>query len=444
MDKKVKITKLENSQARMAITVPAKDVEKAYTELLNKYAKEVQIKGFRKGKAPVHILEQKYGEAIAMENADRIIESVAQEAVSEAKEKDQPLPYSTITHDPDLKVERGKDLNFSFVYDVMPVVKLDKYTDLTVKVEDSSVSKKEVDAEIERLREQNALVVEKKSGKIEDKDIVTCSFYEVDKDKNIVEGTQRNNFVFTVGSNANFYDLDDKVKGMKKGDEKTFKLSYDKDNAPSQDYIGKKINLFVKIDEIKVKDLPKLDNEFAQDISSEYKTLKDLESNTKKKLNEKLEQVRENKRLEVILDEILKKVKIDVPVSMINMELENNWKNTIRQSGLQEDQMLQFLKMQGQTKQEFMKNWEPDVITHLNRQLVLDAIVKQEKFKADSKKLKERVEKELAQIKDEGTLNYYKSLIEDEMKMQKAIDFILEKNTFKVEKKVPYQEFITR
>ncbi len=442
MDKKVDVASLEKSQVKLTITIKAKEVDQAYTKLLNKYAKEAQIKGFRKGKAPVHVLEQKFGDSIAQESAYNLLEDAVKEAVTEVSDENKPLPYSTPTllDEDKLSFEKNTDLVFSVAYDVLPKVDLKNYKDIEVLVDDSKIKKADVTKEIKKLQDDNALIIEK-DGPIANSDIVTCSFHELDADKKPVAGTERKGFVFTVGTKTNFYDLDDKILKMKKGDNKTFHLEYNKDNAPSKDYIDKTIDLYVEIEEVKKKDLPKLDDEFAQDVSEKYKTFKDLENATKEKLNDKLDNIRKNKRLETLLVEILKETTIDLPTSMVNIELEQQWRNTLKQSGLKEEQMLQFLKMQKQTKEDFIGNWRPAAEEHIKKQLVLDAIVKNEKIEADEKELNDRVEKELANVKDEATKNYYKDMIADELKMQKAIDFILNNNKFKVDKEVPFEEY---
>ena len=198
------VTAKDNSAVELTVTIKKEAAKEAYTKLLNDYSKKIQIKGFRKGKAPSHVLEQKFGEGIKEEAAMNLVEESLKIVFDEIDEK--PLPYST----PALQegAELGNfdtDYKFSVIYDVFPTLKVGEYKDLEIEVPDAKVLKKDEDRELEKLREQNAVVIEKTDGAVEKDDIVTINYCELDEEGNEVEGSSREDFVFTVGSGYNIY-----------------------------------------------------------------------------------------------------------------------------------------------------------------------------------------------------------------------------------------------
>ena len=221
MDYEKNVTLKEKSHAELSVKIKKADVQESYKKLLNKYSKELQIPGFRKGKVPVSVLETKYGDAIKGDLAGDLIEESLKEIFESLDEYERPLPYSypELNEKPELKVE--EDFSFTVHYDVFPKVEIKKTEGFTIEVPEASVSEKDIKKELERLQERNALVTACKEGASAEKDhIATIDYCELDDEGKTISGIERKDFVFTIGSGLNIYKIDDDIIGMKKGESK--------------------------------------------------------------------------------------------------------------------------------------------------------------------------------------------------------------------------------
>ncbi|WP_320127439.1 trigger factor [uncultured Sphaerochaeta sp.] len=440
-DKSIK--ELENSSVALTVTVTADTIEEGYKATLAKYAKEVQLKGFRKGKVPLSVLEGKFGTSIREESTFNSIEEALKEALETVEEKYKPLSYST----PELQDEEtlmpfkaNSDITFTVNYDVMPTFELPTYTGLTVSVPKVSISDEDVTKEIDKLRDQNAMVIDK-AGVAEEGDIVTLDYVELDSENNEVAGSERKDFVFTIGSGYNFYQIDKDIIGMKTGDEKTFEKTY-ADDSTVEGYAGKTITLKVSVKAVKTREVPALDDEFAQDVKEEYKNVADLVNATKEKLETSLKAKLEEIKLNTLSDELLAKVSIAVPKSMIDLEVEQSWKRYVKQTGLSEDQIVKFLDYQHKTKEELTEPWRASAEKSLRIQLIMEQIKEKEDFALDEAELNKTCDEQLKEITDEEQKKYYRSMIEDDMKFQKISPFLQENNTFVDGDVVTYNDFM--
>jgi len=436
------VKELEKSAVELAITVKQEALADSYTKVLQKYTKSLQIPGFRKGKAPASVLEQKFGPAMREESVYTLIDDAVQEALKQVEDKYKPLPYSSpnLVDEDNISTDIDKDLQFSITYDIMPQFELPTYTGISVEVPKVEVTDDEVSKEIEKLRDQNALVIEKDKA-VEKDDIITVDYVEIDSDGKEVAGTDHKDFVFTVGSGTNFYKIDDDVLGMKKGDVKSIEKSFPEDSEYPE-YAGKTITLKVELKQVKVRDVPELDDEFAQDVSEDYKSVSDLLSATKEKLEKSLESHLKETKLQHIVDKILEQVTIAVPQSMIEMEVDSSWRRFVSQSGMPEDQILKFLEFQGQTKDDFTATWREPAEKNIRVQLLMEKIKEKEGFTLEEKELEEEVNTQLPEGTDENTRSYYKTIIEDDMKIKKTGDFLLENNTFTEGDAIAYDTFM--
>jgi len=437
------IKELEHSAVELTITVTSEAVEKEYKSALAKYAKTLQIKGFRKGKAPQSVVEAKLGQAVREESTFNVIEDALKEAIGTVEDKHKPLSYSTpqlLNEEALLPFEAEKDLTFSVKYDVMPVVELPAYKGLKISYPKVTLPKEAVDAEIEKLRQQNAMTIEKK-GKAADGDIVTVDYVEVAEDGSEVEETRRADFVFTLGSGSNFYEIDKDVVGMEAGEEKTVEKTYAEDSDKAG-LGGRTLSLKITLKALKMRDVPELDDEFAQDVKEEYKTVADLVKGTKEKLQEALDAKLESEKYKALYAELRKNTPIALPETMVTMELEQAWNRHVCQTGLSEEQILQFLDFQGQSKEDIIAPWREGAEESLKTQLILDKIKDEEKFEIDEEELKKLADEQLAGITDEKQRSYYLSMMEDDMRFAKTGPFLLENNTFTEGEKVDYTTFM--
>ncbi len=437
------IKELDHSAVELTITVKSETIEKEYKSALAKYAKTLQIKGFRKGKAPQSVVEAKLGQAVREESTFNVIEDALKEAIGGVEDKYKPLSYSTpqlLDEENLTPFEAEKDLTFSVKYDVMPNVELPAYKGLKISYPKVTLPKEAVDAEIEKLRQQNAMTIEKK-GKAADGDIVTVDYVEVAEDGSEVEETSREDFVFTLGSGSNFYEIDKDIVGMAAGEEKTVEKTYGEDSDKAG-LAGRTISLKIALKALKMRDVPELDDEFAQDVKEEYKTVADLVKGTKEKLQEALDAKLESEKYKALYAELLKNTTIALPETMVTMELEQAWKRYVRQTGLSEEQIVQLLSFQGQSKEDIIAPWREGAEESLKTQLILDKIKDEEKFEIDEEELKKLADEQLAGITDEEQRSYYVSMMEDDMRFSKTGPFLLENNTFTEGEKVEYTTFM--
>lgn len=438
-----KVKELDNSAVELTITVKQEALADAYKKVLQKYIKTLQLPGFRKGKAPASVLEQKFGPSMREEGVYTTIDAAVQEALAAVEDKYKPLPYSQpdLVDEDSIPTDIDKDLEFAITYDILPLFELPSYTGLSAEVPVVEISEEIVNKEIEKLRDQNALILEKDTA-VENGDIVTLDYVELDADKNEVEGTDREDFVFTVGSGTNFYKIDEDLIGMTKGEVKTIEKSFPEDHEYAE-YAGKTISLQVELKQVKVRDVPELDDEFAQDVSEDYKTVADLVAATKEKLEKGLDQHLTEVKLQTLLDKILEQVEFSVPKSMIDMEVESSWQRFVSQSGMPEAQVLKFLEFQEQTKDDFTASWRESAEKSIRVQLLMEKIKEKENFIVEEEELQTEVGTQLEGITDENTKNYYTSMIEDDLKSKKAGEFLLENNTFTEGKVISYDEFMS-
>ena len=430
----MEIKKLENSSVELTLTLSAATIEEDYSKTIKDYAKKLTLKGFRPGKAPVALVESKYGEAIREEVTFRLMEKNLTDSYKDMDAKDRPLPYST----PELQNEEAlmpfkpnTDVTYSVIYDVLPEVKLPEYKGLEIEYPAREITDADVDAEIERLRQQNAMVITKK-GEIAEGDIVTIDYAELDAEGKDTEANKREDFTFTVGSSYNFYKLDKDIIGMKKGDETVIEKTYGDDSGMGTDYLGKTVKIRVAIKEVKVKEVPELDDDFAQDVKDEYKTVDDLVKATRKQLEEGAEEGNRAAKLDAVVNALLEKTEIAVPKSMVEAQLESDWQNFISRFGMSEEEVLKIMGAQGGGKEQFLESRRADTLKNVKAQLIIEQVKEEQKYEPTEEEIAEEL-KNYGEDITKDSLNYesMKIYAEDDIKFRKARDFLLENNTFK-------------
>ena len=430
----MEIKKLENSSVQLTLTLGAAAIEEDYSKTIKDYAKKLTLKGFRPGKAPLSLIESKYGDAIREEVTFRLMEKNLTDSYKDMDAKDRPLPYSTPelqNEDALLPFKPNTDVTYSVIYDVLPEVKLPEYKGLEIEYEAKKVTDKEVDEEIERLRQQNAMVITK-NGAVADGDIVTVDYVELDADGKEIESTKRDDFTFTVGSSYNFYKLDKDIIGMKKGDTSVIEKTYGDDSGMGTDYLGKTVKINVTIKEVKIKEVPELDDDFAQDVKDEYKTVADLVKATKKQLEEEAENQNKGAKLDAIVKALLEKTEIAVPKSMVEAQLESDWQNFISRFGMSEEEVLKIMGAQGGGKEQFLESRRADTLKNVKAQLIIEQVKEEQKYEPTEEEIAEELKNYGEDItKDSPNYESMKIYAEDDIKFRKARDFLLENNTFK-------------
>ena len=402
-DKKVEL--LEDSAVKLTLTIEKEAVKKEYDGLVKKYCKSVQMKGFRKGKVPTSVLIQKFGESIQAETTMNIMDEGMKEAVEDLDKK--PLPYGSPEVDGDPLIDLEKDFTFSVTYDTFPEVIIENYKGLELEEPVCSITAKDVTRELEILQDQNSMVVEKSEGKIEDGNIVNINYHELDDEGNTVEDSKREDFVFTVGTGYNLYKLDDDVIGMEKDEAKTIEKTFPED-FENPALAGQTKKIVVKINTIKVKDLPKIDDELAQDVDDKFETLDDLKKSIKEKLNTQKKAAIEQQMKGALMDKLIESTEIAIPKSMLQAELDSNWQNFIMQSRMPEEQLLEILKMQDKTKEDLMDEWKENALKQLKTYLITNKLQEEEKIEVSDEEIDEEIktQAEASQMTFEETKDY--------------------------------------
>jgi len=437
------IQRLEKSSVKLTVTIGKDDVRSEYDELLTSYTKTIQIPGFRRGKVPRDVLVRKFGDALKGEAVGKTIEKALEEVFDDEAltRENKPLPYSTPRMDEEPKPDLENDLKFSVVYDVLPEVKIEKWQGFEAEIPDVSIGDEDINRELEAIRERNSFVLDKNDGEsAEPGDVLTVNYCELDDSNEILAGSEREDFTFTLGSFNNFYQFDDEVTGMKKGETKEFSKTYPEDH---KDYPGKTKKLRVTLTALKTKKLPELDDDLAQDVDEKYQTLEDLKNSIKERLNKDLEQRLRDVKISKILEKIMEQTPVEVPESMMRVELDARWRNLARRFNTDVNGLY---KMIGSDQAEaIIEGWKPEAAKALHSRLIVETLIEEQKIDAND----EELEKELERIADESEAsiedveNYYEErqlmeYVKEEIKEHKFFDMLLEKNTFKSGEKKSY------
>lgn len=425
------ISKLENSAVKLTATIAKEDVVSGYNKNISKYAKNVQLPGFRKGHVPVKVLEQKYGDSLKQEVlADLIDESLNQIFAEEESKDIRPLPYTQPRLDGDKLPEfsTDKDLTFSVVYDVFPSVEVKDFSKIEVKEPQVEIGEKELNEELKAIQERNAVVIDKKEGEPVEKDnIVTIDYKELDDSGTAIPGSEREGFVFTVGTGENIYKIDDEIIGMKKDETKEISKTYDAKDE-NKDLAGKTKKISVTVKAIKLRNLPALDDELAQDVSEKYKTLDDL----KKDISKGLESAKNRKITELksqsLLEQLVDKNPIVLPKSMVQAEMESRWRMMAQQFQTTPEQLEKMISASGQSKENMLTQWTGDAEKMLKSRLIVDALIREKNIAVTP----EEVEAEFAKIADESgsTIDEVKEHYKDARAKEYIIDEIKENKLY--------------
>jgi len=440
---------LENSTIELSVTIEKDSLKKEYDDLLKQYAKSAQMKGFRKGKVPTAILERKFSDSIKSEAGFNLIEKSLEEILKDVEKK--PLPYYTpkLKNEENFSVDMDKDLEFTVTYETYPDITLGQYKGIEIEVPEVELTNEDEERELKRYQEQNAIVSEEKDGTVKKDNVVTINYSEINENGEIVENTKREDFTFTVGTGYNYYKIDDDIIDLKTNEEKVIEKKY-ADDFEYKDLAGKNIKIKVKVTSIKSKQLPKIDDELAQDINEKYKTLDDLKKDIKERQNGMIETKLKNLKQQRILDKIIEASKLDVPLSMLENELEHSWNNFLYQFGGSEQKVLQLLEMQKKTKNDLLEEWKPAAIKSVKSQLIINKIVNEEKIEVSDEETAEEIKKQSLQsgmseddFKKYVEENNMTEYVKHSMRERKGYDMLIENGVIKKGEKINFLAFIS-
>ena len=420
----VQVEALEKNMAKLTVEVPADRLEKALDTAYNKQKKSISIPGFRKGKVPRAMVEKMYGVEIFYEDAANIL---LQETYPEAYDESGLDIVSQPSIDV-VQLEKGKPFIYTAEVAVKPEVTLGKYKGITVTKIDTTVTDEEVDAEIETQRNNNARTVSVERP-IENGDTAVIDF-EGFVDGVAFEGGKGENYDLEIGSHSFIDTFEDQLVGKFAGDDVDVNVTFP-EQYQAEDLAGKPALFKVKIHEVKAKELPELDDEFAQDVS-ECDTLADYKEEVKKKLADRKEADARRTKEDEAVDKIIDDAKMDIPEAMIDNQVNsmiNDFANNMMQQGLSLEQYMQFT---GMTMDKFKEQVRPDAVKRIQTSLVLEQIAKDENIEVSDEDVDAEIEKMAASYGMEADkLKEYiqdaeKETMKNDIAIQKAITLVMD------------------
>ena len=419
----MKFSKTENkNEVKLEFKIEAAKFDEGIKKVYEKNKNYFNIPGFRKGKAPMNIVEKTYGAEVFYEDAfNEIVPEIFEEELKKNKIEAVSHPDIDIT-----QIGKGKDLIFSAVVQTKPEVKLGKYKGIEIKKIEYNVSDKDIENQLKNMQDQNSRLVTIEDRPVEDGDIATIDF-EGFVDGVPFEGGKAEGHELTIGSHTFIEGFEEKVIGMKIDEERDIDVTFPKEYF-SKELAGKPATFKVKVHSIKKKELPELDDEFAKDVS-EFNTLKELKDSIKKKLQEENEHRAKHETEDSVIKALVDSTELDIPSGMVETELENITKDVEQRLSYQGMTLDNYLKMIGKTKEDFKKEYETQAKESVKTRLILEAVEKEEKIEVSNKevtdKLKEMAEKynrKPEELKDNEQLKEY---IKDSLKSEKTIDLLV-------------------
>ena len=414
----VKVETLEKNMAKLVIEVPAEELEKALQAAYNKNKSKISIPGFRKGKVPRQMVEKMYGPGFFYEDAANMLIPVEYEkAANECGLELVSRPVIDIE-----QIEKGKPFIFTAEVAVKPEVTLGEYKGLEVAKTDVEVSDEEVAAELEKEREKNARTISVEDRAVENGDMIMLDF-EGFVNGVAFDGGKGENYPLTIGSNAFIPGFEEQLVGAKIGEDVEVNVTFPEEyQAP--ELAGCAAVFKCKVNEIKVKELPELDDDFAQDVSK-FDTLDEYKEDVKAKLAANKADAAKRAKEDAVIEKIIENAQMDIPEAMIDTQarqLVDEFAQRIQAQGLSFEQYLQFTGMTLDTALEQMK---PNAVKRIQSRLVLEAVVKAENIEVSE----EDVKAEIAKMAETYKMDADKlaEIMSDEEKKQIQMDMAIEK-----------------
>ncbi len=422
----LQVENLEHNMAKMTITVSAEEVEKALQAAYLKQRSKISLPGFRKGKVPRQMIEKMYGpEVFYDEAANHMISEAYGKAYDECELEIASQPTIDV-----VQLEKGKDFIFTAEVAVKPEVKLGEYKGLKVDKVSTRVMQKEVDEEIEKERERNARTVEVTDRAVQDKDIVTLDF-EGFVDGVAFEGGKGENYPLTIGSGAFIPGFEEQLIGAEIDKETEVKVTFPEEYQ-AKELAGKEAVFKCTVHEIKAKELPELDDEFASEVSEEAETLEDYKAEVKAKIKERKENEGKEKKENQAVEQAVANAEIDLPAPMVDLQakqMADDFARRIMQQGMSVEQYFQFT---GLNEEKMMEELKPQAEKRIRTRLVLEAIVAAENIEVSDERLDEELQKmadsyqmEVEKLKEFMGENEKKQMKED-IAVQDAVTLITE------------------
>lgn len=420
----VQVEDLGKNMVKLTVEVETETVDAAIKSAYNKQKNKIAIPGFRKGKVPQAMIEKMYGPEVFYEDAaNTMLQTQYPVAVEQSGVDIVSRPTIDVT-----QIEKGKPFIFTAEVAKRPEVTLGKYNGVTVTKIDTSVTDEEVDAEIEQQRNINARTVTITDRPVKEGDTAVIDF-EGFVDGVAFEGGKGENHPLEIGSHSFIDTFEDQLVGKNTGDEVEVHVTFP-EQYQAEELAGKPATFKVKINEIRAKELPELNDEFVQDVS-EFDTMAEYREDTKKKLQERKENAAKGTKEDEAIQKIIDKSKMEIPEAMIDMQAENmidEFAQRIAAQGMSFDQYMQF---SGMTIDKMKEQVRPEALQRIQSSLVLEQIAKEENIVASDEDVDAEVEKMASMygMKAEDLKNYMGDSEKESMKrdiaVKKAVEFVM-------------------
>ncbi|MDY3109889.1 MAG: trigger factor [Lachnospiraceae bacterium] len=421
----VKVEKLEHNMAKLTIEVPTEELEKAVEKVYQSQKKNISIPGFRKGKVPRAMVEKMYGaEVFYQDAANEIIPDAYEAALKEVEEEIVSMPEVDV-----VQMKKGEPFIFTAEVALKPEVKLGQYKGVEVDKIDVTVSDEEVEAEIEKEREKNARTVEVTDRAVKDGDTVSLDF-EGFVDGAAFEGGKGENYPLTIGSGAFIPGFEEQLVGTEIGADVEVNVTFPEDYQ-ADNLAGKAAVFKCKVNEIKEKQLPEVDDEFASEVSA-FDTLEAYKADLKQNLEDKKFKEAKSAKTDAVIDAIIASSEMDIPEAMIKTEqrqMLNDFAQRMQMQGLSMEQYFQFT---GTTADMLMEQSKPQAEQRIKTSLVIDAIVAAENIEATEEEFAEELKTmaEVYQMEEDKIVETLgeqgKASVMKDIKAKKAAEFVTE------------------
>ena len=421
----LQVEKLEKNMAKLTIEVLPEELEGALQHAYLKNRKQITIPGFRKGKVPRQIIEKMYGPSFFYEDAvNELIPSAYEKAVDECELELVSRPEVSI-----VQIEKGKPFIFTAEVAVKPEVELGQYKGIEVEKQDTAATDEEVDKEIDKERESNSRSITVEDRPVQDGDMTVIDF-EGFVDGTPFEGGKGTDYPLTIGSGAFIPGFEEQLIGAEIGKETEVNVSFPEDYHVKE-LAGKPAVFKCTVKEIKVKELPELDDDFAQDVS-DFDTLEEYKADVRKKIEERKAASAKAKKEDAVIEKIIEGAKMEIPDAMVKTQAEQGVDEFAQRLQMQGMSIEQYLQYMGGSIDAMVEQYKPQALKRIQSRLVLEAVaaaenleVSDEELEAEYSRMAEQYKMEVEKLKELFS-DADKKTIREDLAIQKAVDLVTE------------------
>ena len=420
----LQVEKLEKNMAKLSVEVPAEQFEKAIKKAFNKNKNRFNIPGFRKGKAPQAMIEKMYGVGVFYEDAaDEAINETYADAMKESELDIVSRPAISIE-----QIEKGQPFIYTATVAVKPEVTLGEYKGLEVEKADMTVKAEDIEAELKKVQEQNARLLTVEDRPVADGDQVVIDF-DGYVDGKAFDGGKAEDYSLTIGSHSFIDTFEEQLIGKNIGEECEVNVTFPEEyHAP--ELAGKPATFKVTVKEIKVKELPALDDEFAGEVS-EFETMDEYKKDIEAKILERKQKEAATENENRVVDKVAANASLEIPDKMVESQIDNMVQDTARRMQGQGLSMDMYMKYTGMTMDSMRDQMRPQALKRIQTRLVLEEVVKAENIQVPDERLDEEIAKMAAayQMESDKLKEYMSDRDKEQMKedlaVQEAVDFLV-------------------